>query len=397
MRALTSLGLMLLLGACAYATPNAPPDAAASGSGPIPPSFFAMCTVRATDYPKIAIGTVGHPEIGAWAWIERSKGVYDFRLFDNYVNDAIAHGLVDKTTNTVSMAITLGTTPQWAAADPSSCVVKSGLALCTSGPANLQDWTNFITAVMNHYNGVTMPHIRYYELWNETNAKNFWSGTQADMVNLAAAAYPIIHADPHSMLLTPSVVGPVGNVSPLPPFTESATTWMAAYLDAGGARYADGGAFHGYLATTGVAPYPMPEEDFDPGLHRRPIRRLLRIDRHEGDDAAPGVRCAWAGREADVRDGGKLGQWQRNGPGHPGRVAGAGICCRRACARRSTCKWWRGSPGATDRRSPGERSRTRRWRPPRRESLTIRSTTGWWAPRSASRAHRRRMALGPAR
>jgi hypothetical protein len=113
---------------------------------------------------------------------------------------------------------------------------------------------------MKHYNGVTMPHIHYYELWNEANLDMYWTGSTAEMVNLAKAAYPIIHADPHSMLLTPSVTGPVGDIS-----RESGSTWMAAYLDAGGAQYADGGAFHGYIALKGVTPYPMPEQDSTSG------------------------------------------------------------------------------------------------------------------------------------
>jgi hypothetical protein len=243
----------------ATSTNTIAPPSASSDPQAIPPSFFAMTTVNGNDYPKLTFGTLAHPEIGAWAWIERSKGSYDFSLFDKYVSAAVAHGLVDST-NTVSLAITLGTTPPWAAADPRSCTAK-GMARCTSGPANIQDWSNFITAVMNHYNGVTEPHVRYYELWNEMNIDLFWTGTQADMLNLAKAAYPIVHADPHSMLLTPSVAGPVGNIA-----KNSATTWMSSYLDAGGAQYADGGAFHGYIAEQrGVIPFPMPDEDSTSG------------------------------------------------------------------------------------------------------------------------------------
>jgi hypothetical protein len=219
-----------------------------------------VTTVNGNDYPKLTFGTLAHPEIGAWAWIEKSKGVYDFALFDKYVSDAKAHGLVDAT-NTVSLAITLGSTPPWAAADPRSCETVKAVAHCTSGPANISDWSNFITAVMNHYNGVTQPHVRYYELWNEMNINLFWTGTQTDMLNLAKAAYPIVHADPHSMLLTPSVTGPVGNLA-----KTSGTTWMASYLDAGGAKYADGGAFHGYIAEQkGGTSFPMPDEDSTSG------------------------------------------------------------------------------------------------------------------------------------
>jgi hypothetical protein len=226
----------------------------------IPPSFFAMNTVNVNDYPKLTFGTLSHPEIGAWAWIEQKKGVYDFSLFDKYVSEAVAHGLVDST-NTVSLAITLGETPPWAAANPRACTPHPFGSFCTSGPANIQDWSDFIAAVLNHYNGVTMPHVRYYEVWNEMNIDIFWTGTQTDMLNLAKAAYPIVHADSHSMLLTPSVAGPVGNIA-----KNSGTTVMASYLDAGGAKYADGGAFHGYIGEQrGVAPFPMPEEDSTSG------------------------------------------------------------------------------------------------------------------------------------
>jgi hypothetical protein len=226
----------------------------------IPATFFAMNTVNPDDYPKLMFGTLSHPEIGAWAWIEQKKGVYDFSIFDKYIGDAASHGLVDGK-NTVNMSMTLGETPPWASVDPKSCKTIKALSWCTSGPANIQDWADFVTAVMSHYNGVTEPHVRYYELWNEMNINLFWTGTQSDMLNLAKAAYPIIHADSHSILLTPSVAGPVGNVA-----KTSGTTWMTSYLDAGGSKYADGGAFHGYIAEqTGVTLFPMPDQDSTSG------------------------------------------------------------------------------------------------------------------------------------
>jgi hypothetical protein len=264
--AISALALGLLVACASGSAPTAASattnslSVASTDPQAIPPSFFAMTTVNGNDYPKLTFGTLAHPEIGAWAWIERSKGTYDFALFDKYVNAAKAHGLVDAN-NTVSMAITLGMTPQWAAADPSSCITNKGVPHCTCGPANIQDWSNFVSALMNHYNGVTMPHVRYYELWNEMNINLFWTGSQADMLNLAKAAYPIVHADMHSMLLTPSVAGPVGNIA-----KNSGTTWMANYLDAGGAKYADGGAFHGYIGgQKGVTPFPMPDENSTSG------------------------------------------------------------------------------------------------------------------------------------
>jgi len=231
---------------------------AATDAEAIPATFFAMNTVDPADYPKLTFGTLAHPEIGAWDWIEKKKGVYDFSFFDKYIGDAAAHGLVDHT-NTVNMAMTLGETPPWAASDPKSCKTNKGLTWCTSGPADIEDWVEFVTAVMNHYNGITEPHIRYYELWNEMNINIFWTGTQSDMLNMAKAAYPIIHADPHSMMLTPSVVGSLGSLT-----KGSGAALMVSYLDAGGAQYADGGAFHGYRMAN-KTPYAEPEDDTNSG------------------------------------------------------------------------------------------------------------------------------------
>src|ERR1700693_18265 len=74
---------------------------------PVPSSFFAMSALPVTDFPAVNIGALAHPGF-AWQTIERSRGNFDFQVFDNYVAGAQAHGLVDPTTNTVNMSITLG-------------------------------------------------------------------------------------------------------------------------------------------------------------------------------------------------------------------------------------------------------------------------------------------------
>jgi hypothetical protein len=219
----------------------------------VPRSFFAMSTVDPGDFPQPDIGAVGHLYF-AWTLIEGTKDKFDFTQFDALINAARQRGLVDST-NTVQMAVTLGTTPQWAAADPSKCFTKDGHLRCPGPPKDIGDWTLFLHKVMEHYDGKTMPHIRCFEIWNEADAAEWWGGTPADLVKLAQAAYPIIHADPHSMVLTPSVTGPSIDGP-----TSAGAVWMGQYLDAGGDQFADGGAFHGYIAVTGTKPYPMPEQ-----------------------------------------------------------------------------------------------------------------------------------------
>ncbi|MFI5166730.1 MAG: sulfatase-like hydrolase/transferase [Thermoanaerobaculales bacterium] len=233
----------------------------AGSSGAIPASFFAMSAVGPT-YPAVTFGTLAHQDF-AWARIEHSRGSFDFGLFDGYIAAVQQHGLVDSATNTANMAMTLAAgTPGWAVADQNTCSPGAGgTVVCTAAPDNVQDWKDFLTALIHHYNGTTQPHIKYYELWNEFNISLWWTGTDAQLVALAQAAYPIIHQDPYSLLLTPSVAGPVGTVA-----ADSGVTWMTGYLQAGGAQYADGGAFHGYIgAQSGVNPFPMPEDDATSG------------------------------------------------------------------------------------------------------------------------------------
>jgi uncharacterized protein (TIGR03437 family) len=189
-------------------------------------------------YPVPAVGALGHPGF-AWADLEPAQGVFDFSLLDAYAASAGQHGLIDPATNTAEIVFTLSTgTPAWAGEDP------------TLPPDSLQDWKDFVTALVQHFNGTDAPHIRNYELWNEANNPAWWTGSNAQMLALAKAAYSVVHQDRYSQLLTPSVAG------------QSAASWLTSYLQGGGAPYADGGAFHGYLAgATGTAPFPMPEQD----------------------------------------------------------------------------------------------------------------------------------------
>ena len=232
----------------------------AQSNTPVPSTFFAVSGVRG-NYPEVTVGLLAHQEF-AWGMIEQSRGVFDFKLLDNYMANVQLYGLVDPVTNTANIAMTLSDgTPIWAVADHTTCTGGSlNLKLCTAPPDNIQDWTDFLTAVVQHYNGKTQPHIKYYELWNEINIQLWWTGANAQMLALAQAAYPIIH-DAYSQLLTPSVAGPVGTVSPT-----SQVNAMTQYLQAGGYKYADGGAFHGYIAAQGgVTPFPMPEQDTTSG------------------------------------------------------------------------------------------------------------------------------------
>ncbi len=223
------------------------PIVALIATAQIPSSFFGISALGGT-YPVPTIGALAHPDF-SWAELESTPGNIDFTLLDTYVTATQQHGLVDPATNTAAIAFTLSRgTPSWAVADQSNCNATS----CTVPPDNMQDWKDFVTALTQHYNGIDAPQILYYELWNEANNSAYWTGTNAQMLALAKAAYPLIHKDRYSQLLTPSVVG------------TTQTAWMTAYLQGGGAPFSDGGAFHGYIAPSTTTPFPMPEQNACP-------------------------------------------------------------------------------------------------------------------------------------
>jgi hypothetical protein len=209
----------------------------------IQPTFFGMGVATTGDMPKVSYGTLSHPPI-AWTSIEGAgRGKYNFKSMDSFVKNAPK----DSTGASLIVFDIGGWTPGWAVADQTTCFHnKTGAVACTIPPDNIQDWIDYVTEVVAHYNGKTAPHIKYYEIWNEMSNTKFWTGGVPALLALAQAAYPIIEQDPYSMVLTPSVVWNNG------------INYMTKYLQAGGYQYAEALTFHGYPSKTGGgAPLPV--------------------------------------------------------------------------------------------------------------------------------------------
>jgi|HubBroStandDraft_6_1064221.scaffolds.fasta_scaffold00009_84 hypothetical protein len=232
---------------------------AISGSTAIPPTFFALNDTNSGDNPGsdgMSYGAMSHPVALAWNTIEQKQGSYDFSIFDGFAQIAPSYTASDGSKVAI-LVLTLGLTPPWATSNPASCWTPEGsdISGCTDPPAsnNLSYWTDFITALVNHYNGNTAPHIRYYEIWNEASSDVYFTGTPQQLATLATAAYPILKQDPNSLVITPSMVG--NGSSP----TSSTSVFLAEFLAAGG-NQADIASFHGYLAPMDTSPFPLPGE-----------------------------------------------------------------------------------------------------------------------------------------
>jgi hypothetical protein len=159
-----------------------------------------------------------------WAYLEPAKGVWDFDLLDAAVAAAEANG--------TEPTLTLGQTPPWASSQP---LVSGAYGVGAAGmPANIQDWIDYVLTVAIRYKG----RVRIYEIWNEPNDPNSFSGTMAQMVELTETAQTVLKAvDPDIEVVSPApcIVG-----------------WLGQFLAAGGGRYVDVIGYHQY--SMGAAP-----------------------------------------------------------------------------------------------------------------------------------------------
>jgi hypothetical protein len=149
---------------------------------------------------------------------------------------------------------TFGDVPCWDVAG--SCTGSGtlpkdiGTGACGKGSCAFD---SFVTALMNHCapkttqfpNGVCVKNvIRYFEMWNEFDNHNFWTGTVTQLYNMAASAAKVIATNglqpPNQpIILTPSVTE-TGESSMLSWVqTEAANTIISNYYN-----------FHAYLNTS---------------------------------------------------------------------------------------------------------------------------------------------------
>jgi glycosyl hydrolase family 39 (putative alpha-L-iduronidase) len=215
----------------------------------IPSSYFGLhihhlLSANPTPWPNIPV-----PQWRLWdanvTWpdIEPSRDQYRFENLDSYVSFAEQHR--------TGILLPLGGTPRWASSHPDApSPYYPGF---TAAPLNNEDWRNFVRTVAVRYKG----RIEAYEIWNEPNLQQFWSGTTDQMLELTKEAYQIIHSvDPNALVVSPSATADYG------------VPWTEEFLKKGGAQYVDVVGFHFY-----VNPHERPPEDLLPLIQR--VRKVL--------------------------------------------------------------------------------------------------------------------------
>jgi hypothetical protein len=187
--------------------------------------FMGMHTLSpARHWPAVTFGSV-RPAGTSWGALEPSKGQYDWHSLDSWVAEAQKHR--------VQLDYVFVNTPLWASTRPDEPCINKRVGC--AAPPNLNDWEEFVRTLVTRYRG----RISSYELWNEPNGAGFWTGSAQDMVELASRAYPIIKSiDPAAIVTTPAVSSSGW------PLQHDA--WLDQYFAAGGGKYADVVAWHGY-------------------------------------------------------------------------------------------------------------------------------------------------------
>lgn len=209
-------------------TNTAPPARALSPpEGVIPRAFFGLNANHMHDppgyrWPALPFGSFRTWDSGViWPSVEPQRGVYHWDELDKDVAEAERHR--------VNFLFTLGLTPRWAA--PQGPNTYAGVS---APPDEGNDRRDFVRAVATRYKG----RVAAYEVWNEPDLTQFYSGTPAQLAALERVTAEAVHqADPSAVVVAPPPSGGAG-IGQL--------RWYDDYLSAGGGRYADVLALHSY-------------------------------------------------------------------------------------------------------------------------------------------------------
>lgn len=199
-------------------------SASASHSGRLPERFFGMNILHATHstpWPDARIASIRlwDTDDTRWSDIEPARGKFNWEGLDRWLK------LAER--NKADVIYTFGRVPKWANGDKHQSVP----------PTDLKTWDEFVRAVVRHSKG----RIAAWELWNEPNDPNFWTGDLSTLLQMSERAYRIIKAEqPRAIVLTPSATW----------HDTSPSQWFDKYFSAGGAAFADVIAFHGYVGTS---------------------------------------------------------------------------------------------------------------------------------------------------
>ena len=220
-----SLPALVAWGQAAGPLPVLPPMHLSPTDRPVDPSLFGLHIHRPAPDTWPQVSSFGwrlwDTKGATWSQLEPRRGEWNFALLDQDVAMAEQHR--------TPVLLVLGQTPVWASSNPQAPPAWNPGA--TAPPTDEGDWQTYVRTVATRYKG----RIHQYEVWNEPNLKDFYSGSRDQLLVLAKDAFEIIHSiDPEAIVVSPSVTGSYD------------IGWFKHYLDLGGGRYADVIGYHFY-------------------------------------------------------------------------------------------------------------------------------------------------------
>lgn len=228
---------------CSYAQSTGAP----MGSSPIEPSNWSFqCFKSRCGTDGVWISTIAQPgtvrlwDSGVtWAWLNTSDGAYSWKYLDAWL-DVIAEN------QPRAVIYTFGDVPCWIA----TAACSGGAENWSPGPprdltsSGSAKFSAFVLALTQHCSPAghcVKDYIKYWELWNEPNRPEHWTGNAKQLYEMVKPIVPIIRNHVSGAIIT------------TPPICGGDAIWMTSWmeLENTNTRLSDYYSIHLYLNQPG--------------------------------------------------------------------------------------------------------------------------------------------------
>lgn len=204
--------------------------APANKSTSIPDTMFGLHINRLgthNAWPKVGQKVIRLHDTGThWCDLETSPGTWDFSRLDYFVQH------VEKNDASAVMIYNMGQSPTDYSSNPSAPSFYCGNKGASSPPKDMAAWRNYVTTIGQRYKN---NNIRYWEIWNEWDIPQNYSGDVTTMVEMARIANDVLKGiNANNKIVAPSVTARLG------------TQFVERFLKAGGGAYVDIMNMHAY-------------------------------------------------------------------------------------------------------------------------------------------------------
>jgi hypothetical protein len=186
---------------------------------------YGVCNSRPDYMAPLAASGLRWVRLGSFAWAtcEAEPGVRDYTVAETALAAAEREGL--------AVIGEMSGNPGWATTDGNR----------RSPPKDWLAWERHVEQVVTHFRD----RVHVWEIWNEPDISQFWTGSAEDYVQLLKHAYlGAKRADPTCLVMSAGLDG-------------SGERYLARILDLGAGEYCDLVGAHPYAGTTAIAAHRL--------------------------------------------------------------------------------------------------------------------------------------------